>query len=121
MFKISATSEYALLLVQFLGKNEGNFNLEEIASRIKVPENCLRKVTGKLERAGIILSKKGRGGGIELLMKNTSVLQVLEAVGEDFHVAHCSGSCGKSKSCDLSGLLKNLERGFRSILSFTKL
>jgi len=121
MFKISATSEYALLLVQFLLKNEGNFNLEEIAARIRVPENCLRKVTGKLEKAGIILSKKGRGGGIELLAKAPSVFQVLEAVGEDFHVAHCAGSCGKTASCDLSGPLKNIERGFKSILSLTKL
>ena len=93
MFKIGATAEYALLMVQYLRKNPGAHTLSDIAEAVDVPENCLRKVTGGLGRAGIILSKKGRGGGIEMVSRIFSVGEILEAVGETFSIAHCSGVC----------------------------
>lgn len=79
MFKISASSEYALLLVKYLSENEGIHTLQTASKNTGIPLPMLRKVSAKLEKRGIVISKKGRSGGILATKGPWSVKDVLVA------------------------------------------
>jgi DNA-binding IscR family transcriptional regulator len=51
-----------------------------ISEKIIAKEPFLRKITNKLEKANIVVSYKGRYGGIELVKKDISVYDILLAV-----------------------------------------
>ena len=122
MFKISASSEYALLLVKFLSENPGIHTLEKLSENTGIPLPMLRKVAAKLEKSGIVTSKKGRTGGVSSCRENVSVKDVLVAAGENLSIALCSGKgCSSSSNCSIAPVIKNLQRGFESILSITRL
>lgn len=122
MFKISASSEYALLLVKYLSENPGIHTLENVSEATGIPLPMLRKVASKLEKGGIVASKQGRSGGISSIRPNVSVKDVLVAAGENLSIALCSGKgCSSAQHCSIAPVIKNLQRGFESILSITKL
>lgn len=58
MFKISASSEYALILAKHLSENTGMHTLEKLSGDTGIPLPMLRKVAAKLEKGGIVESKK---------------------------------------------------------------
>lgn len=79
MFKISASSEYALILVKYLSERPGIHTLEKLSTDTGIPLPMLRKVASKLEKGGIVVSKKGRSGGISASAAQFSVKDVLVA------------------------------------------
>ncbi len=91
MFKISASSEYALLLVKHLSEKPGVHALQALSKETGIPLPMLRKVSAKLEKSGIVTSKKGRSGGISAISGPWSVKDVLVAAGENLSIALCSG------------------------------
>lgn len=122
MLKISSSGEYALLLVKYLTNNPWTHTIGSVSERLATKEPFLRKITNKLEKAGIITSHKGRYGGIELQKKDTSVYEILSAVGEDLSITVCShGSCSSSETCGIIPTIANIQRGFDTILKITKL
>jgi len=80
MLKISSSGEYALLLIKHLTHNSGTHTISAVSEKLGIKEPFLRKTANKLEKAGIILSHKGRYGGVELVKKDTSVYDILSAV-----------------------------------------
>lgn len=122
MLKISSSWEYALLLVKYLTDNPGIHTIGDISIALTSKEPFLRKIANRLENTGIISSKKGRYGGVELARKWTSVYDILSAVGEDLSITVCSsGSCEFSHSCGISPTISNIQRWFDTILKITKL
>ncbi|MDD5377400.1 MAG: Rrf2 family transcriptional regulator [Candidatus Gracilibacteria bacterium] len=122
MLKISSSGEYALLLVKYLINNPGTHTIASISEKLIIKEPFLRKITNKLEKAGIITSHKGRYGGIELMKKDTSVYDILTAVGEDLNITVCShGNCRSSETCGIVPTIANIQRGFDTILKITRL
>lgn len=122
MLKISSSGEYALLLVKYLSHNPGTHTINTVSERLAIKEPFLRKITNKLEKANIILSHKGRYGGVELVKKDISVYEILSAVGEDLSIAVCShGKCASSENCGITPTIANIQRGFDTILKITRL
>ena len=122
MLKISSSWEYALLLIKHLTHNPWIHTISLVSERLSTKEPFLRKITNKLEKAGIIISHKGRYGGIELLKKDISVYDILLAVGEDLNITVCSwGNCSASSTCGIVPTIANIQRGFDTILKITRL
>lgn len=122
MLKISSSGEYALLLVKHLTHNPGTHTISAISEKLAIKEPFLRKTANRLEKAGIIVSHKGRYGGVELLKKDVSVYDILLAVGEDLSITVCSnGNCSSSETCGIVPTISNIQRGFDTILKITRL
>ena len=122
MLKISAQSEYAMIVLRYLLKFDEFKKISEVATGTNVKEPILRKITNKLERSWIIASNKWRSWGIKILKKDIYVYEILEIMWEDLHVAVCSGkACNKSQICEISPIISNLQRWLDAVLKITKI
>lgn len=79
---ISETAEYALRIMLWMAHAETPQTTGMIATGTRIPEDYLRKVLQQLVRAGLIRSRRGRGGGftLEADPDSLSVLDVVEMI-----------------------------------------
>jgi Rrf2 family protein len=106
---ISTTAEYALRAAVYLAKrNAHTSGRAEIAEATLVPREYLVKVLKALENAGIVVSKRGPGGGYALgnLAHEITVLDVVLAVDDIPRIKRCPlGIAGHKQLCPLHRLL----------------
>ena len=77
------TVEYALrAMVQLASQSPGACTTKQIASKTKVPGAYLAKVLQSMRRAGLVNSRRGVGGGVNLARPaaRISLLDVIDAV-----------------------------------------
>ncbi|MCB9174905.1 MAG: Rrf2 family transcriptional regulator [Flavobacteriales bacterium] len=72
---ISKKTKYAINALVYLAKrkNEGPILISEIAEQEKIPRKFLEAILLDLKNAGILASKKGKGGGYYLLKSTKEV------------------------------------------------
>lgn len=107
--KISKRAQYGLRAMVYLAKNQKKGNavpLKEVSKSEAIPFNFLEKIIGQLEKAGMVISKKGVQGGYTLAKKAEKITtkDIVEAL-ESTTAVDCR-LCGKSKEC----LTKNVWR-----------
>ncbi len=79
----SRTAEYALRAVCVIaGHAEESLTTEQVADATQVPPAYLSKVLQALNRAQIVLTQRGSGGGVRLMLpaEQISVFDVVNAV-----------------------------------------
>lgn len=79
----SQTSEYALrAMVQLAFAGQAGCSTDDLASKTQVPRAYLSKVLQGLRTSGLILSKRGAGGGVCLTRPpgEITILDVINAV-----------------------------------------
>jgi DNA-binding IscR family transcriptional regulator len=122
MLKISAQSEYAMILIRNLIKLDSFIKISDAAQRTQIKEPILRKIVNRLERAGIVSSIKWRNWWIKLLIRDISVYDILEIMWEDLNVAVCSWKvCEKNSTCEIWPVIVNLQRWLDAVLKITKI
>src|SRR3954449_5161868 len=88
----SQTVEYALRTVVFLaGQKPATATTVQIAAGTKVPGAYLSKVIQNLNRAGIVQSQRGAGGGVTLAKSplRLTILEVVNAVDPIRRIHEC--------------------------------
>lgn len=82
MKMISETAEYALRVMLWMVHADSPQTTGMIANGTHIPEDYLRKVLQQLVRAGLVKSRRGRGGGFALEADpgTLSVLDVVERI-----------------------------------------
>jgi len=73
MLAISKETTYALSFLLFLAKNKGEWGLEQISKKEKLPYKYLTRLVLVLKKAGLIKVKAGRGGGYSLNKPSTRI------------------------------------------------
>lgn len=89
---LSQTVEYALRAMVFLaGAPEASRTLDQVADATKVPTAYLSKVMQQLAREGLVVSRRGVGGGFALAHNaaSTTVLEVVQAVDPIRRITSC--------------------------------
>lgn len=120
MIRFSKRVEYALLLLSYLSKREGEIvSLDQIARQKKLPLPFLSHIAVDLKKAGYIFSKEGKGGGYSLApnLDKRNLLDVLESVEEPKSLISCSdGSrCLHEQHCGLKGPLNILDEKLKAV------
>lgn len=113
----SHTVEYALRTVVFLADGAPNsFTTEQIAATTLVPKAYLSKVIQGLCGAGILISKRGAGGGVCLAKKpdQLTILDVVNAVEPIMRIKHCPLGL-KSHGVNLCPLHKKMDQALASV------
>lgn len=108
MFKVSRKSEYALMAVQYLGRQprEAIVSVADLAVAEGIPPDILAKVLQGLKRAGVLTASKGAGGGYRLSkpVGDIRFLDVVRPFEEQLAVVSCQGQmadCDRLVCCNL--------------------
>lgn len=91
MFKISKTSDYGLLLIEYLKNKKDFVSLSEIIEKTRLPKRFLARIAAKLTNEKILESKEGKVGGYRLTdkIKKLTLYDYL-SIFEDLKITGCS-------------------------------
>ena len=105
---IRRNTDYALRALVLMAKDRTGdvYVVTRLANEARVPEDFLRKTLQRLDKAGIIESKRGPKGGFQLSKDpaRISVLDVMEAVQGPLAVNRCflkDIGCDNFNRCEL--------------------
>ncbi|MEB3195994.1 MAG: Rrf2 family transcriptional regulator [Candidatus Sericytochromatia bacterium] len=93
---ITRATEYACLAMLYLAKQpQGEtVNTADVAREERIPPSFLAKVINQLSKAGLLTSRRGPSGGLELARDAQAITlkQVVEAIEGELAVNLCTGS-----------------------------
>lgn len=102
----------------FLASQEGSQTIDDIASAYGISKNHLMKVAQRLVGAGVIVSQRGRGGGLTLARDPAeinigSVVRTMEEVSQFVECSPGSNNhCIVTPVCGLSHMLSDAVETF---------
>lgn len=125
---ITRATEYASLTMLYLAKQPaGKLSFTaEIAEAEHIPAAFLVKVIPRLVKAGLVVSRRGSSGGLEIAKdpKTITLRHVLEAVEGEIAANLCTGSqpyqCHRA-SCSLKGVFATAQAKYLEALDSVSL
>lgn len=114
---LSQTAEYALRAMVSLATADGHpLTAHEIAGESHVPLDYLSKVLNSLARAGLVTSRRGRGGGFQAVprLAELTVLEVVAAVDPLQRIKTCPLGL-KGHGTNLCPLHRKLDDAVRTV------
>ena len=121
--ELNTKGRYAVMAMVDLAKygNGSAVPLSAIAERQDLPLAYLEQLFGRLRKAGLVESSRGRAGGYRLARSaaNITIAEVMAAVEEDTKLTRCdldSAGCVKEHRCLTHGLWSALQTHIRSFL-----
>jgi len=119
---VPASAEYAVrAMVHLAGYPAGSVvSIGKIAKAWRIPDSFLRKIMAPLDRAGLVESRRGVGGGVFLRRSASSItaLEVIEAVVGGIEVNECVNSpveCDLASTCRLRPLWSEAQQKLREV------
>jgi len=125
--KISTKSQYGLRAMVYLAKvfKKGKvFSLREIAKKEGISFDYLEKIISKLEKAGLVKSKKGVRGGYFLarLPKKIRIGDIVRVLEGEMALVKCIAkkveySCPRERKCLTKSFWKKIQDSLNSVLN----
>ena len=115
--RITKSEEYGLRLVMRLAESGSQLTIRELAENEALPEPTVAKVIGRLRRAGVVDSERGRNGGYSLTLSaaEITVARVVEAFDERVYdpgfcerMSPGDEACAHSTACGLRPVWRGL-------------
>lgn len=123
MLQITKRGDYAVLAVYYIAlRPKGQFiSIDEVAVRGHIPKSYLAKILQDLCRGGILLSRRGAGGGFTLARsaEEISLHDILEIIEGKLSLVTCLGSpdyCDRSDDCLISPVWQAIQDFFDELL-----
>ncbi|MDP3939479.1 MAG: Rrf2 family transcriptional regulator [Deltaproteobacteria bacterium] len=117
---LSQTAEYALRAVAWIASESPQKPVlsRELSAGTQIPAQYLSKILRRLVLAGILESRKGRGGGFTLIrppgeITFRDVLSAVDAYPDKDGCAFGWGSCDQRNPCPLHDAWSQMSEGFR--------
>lgn len=92
---LTTRGRYAVMSLVFMAScsKEKTMRLSDIAAEQNIPLNYLEQIFAKLKSHQIVISTKGPGGGYRFNndINQITILDVVNAVEENFRMTRCSG------------------------------
>lgn len=108
--RISKKTQYGLRALVYLAQ-KGFASIREISKEERIPYYYLEKIFNELEKAELVLSKKGSLGGYSLKKKKIKLSDLFEALGEKTFLVDCfEKRCFKEKKCLTKKIWRNLQK-----------
>lgn len=109
--RLSVQTDYALRMLMFLASQDGQHAIADIAASYRISKNHLMKVSQKLVADGLVISVRGRGGGLILghpasAINLGQVVRLMEDVGAFVECFNASANrCVVTRHCGLRNAL----------------
>ena len=126
MIKLSKKWSYALKATLYIAENNSKLvKILDISKDLNISESLLRRIISELEKSAILMTLKGRNGGVNLGMelKDISVYDILNSIWEELWVSDCTKwiACDNLDNCSTTNLFWNLQKSFNWILKLQTL
>jgi Rrf2 family protein len=130
---LSKKTQYAIKALVILGKNYGKEPMQilRIAQEDKIPKKFLEQILLELRNAGLLVSKKGAGGGYSLNKDPSEIFltQVLRITGGPIALLPCVSlnfyqrceECIDEKTCGIRDIFTDVRNASLKILSETSI
>jgi FeS assembly SUF system regulator len=108
MLRISKMTDYAILVMVELARDDEMLSAHALAERVHIEAPTASKVLKLLAGAGLLESYRGANGGysVSRLAGDISVAEVIAAIEGPIAMTECSaeeGLCSQEDSCELRG------------------
>ena len=124
--RLTQATDYGMVAVIYLSQRNGDrkYSIDEISRTTEIPEEFLRKIFQVLVKSGIILSFKGRGGGVSLARspEDITVAEIVEPLGEQMGLVRCLREgeyCPRSNECRASVFWRRIQENLFEVLGRT--
>lgn len=120
--QLTTHSDYAMRLLIYLAIHPGDkpATVKDAAERYGISTNHLAKVAQKLVQEKVVLSQRGRGGGLKLAMQPADInIGKLIRKTENLELLECFGdqcACPIDNVCILYSALRKAQKAFLDIL-----
>ncbi|NQU16662.1 MAG: Rrf2 family transcriptional regulator [Candidatus Saganbacteria bacterium] len=119
---ITKATDYAFRFLTTLASEGGEGSCRDLAERIDVPFNHLAKLVQRLSNAGLLITKKGKGGGLKLSKpaSQISLADVYEAIEGPVCLNDClfhRKSCKFSSKCKVRKCLGKIQKKINKMLA----
>ncbi len=133
LFKVSAKNHAGMILMTILAQksdlkqsnsDNGFISLKDVAGEMGLSQKFLEEIAASLKRAGLVIGRKGPGGGYKLAKpaKEISVHEILVALEGPIAPMSCDGAiCPVADQCSSKVLWKVLHKELVKSLTQTKL
>ncbi|WP_369026632.1 Rrf2 family transcriptional regulator [Qipengyuania sp. RANM35] len=111
--RLNLQTDFALRVLMFLAAQKRQASIEEIADAYGISRNHLTKVARHLADMGLISARRGRGGGLELVLppEEIGVGKVVREMESLSGFVECferdSNTCPVAGACGLQGALRS--------------
>jgi Rrf2 family nitric oxide-sensitive transcriptional repressor len=126
--RLLAATDIALRLLMRLGAEPGRRrSAEDLALAVGVPRNHVHKIIQDLAAAGLVRTRRGAGGGVELGAAPAAIRlgDVVRRFEDGQALVECfrpdGGACCLSPDCRLKGVLGQARQAFFARLDATTL
>jgi Rrf2 family nitric oxide-sensitive transcriptional repressor len=116
--KLTRYSDYALRVSLYLALHHDRLvSISEIVQAYDLPRGNIMKLTTDLVRAGLIVSVRGRAGGIRLARPATDITigQIVRHTEKEQPMVDCS-TCILAPDCGLICMLSEAQQAFFRVL-----
>ncbi|HEX6345833.1 Rrf2 family transcriptional regulator [Umezawaea sp.] len=113
--RLTRGTDIALRVLMLTAVQDGQTTVDELATALDVPRNHVAKVVQRLAHSGLLLTVRGRSGGLRIAPEalGWSVGQLVRDFEGDDEVIDCEAQqCPLRGACRLRGALRRAHQAF---------
>ncbi|WDZ87793.1 RrF2 family transcriptional regulator [Micromonospora cathayae] len=122
--KLNRSTDMALRIAMLALASADRTTVDELAARLALPRNHVAKVVQRLQRLGVLVTIRGRAGGVVFAEEAAALTvgAVVRAFEGDDEVVDCDRpACPLRSACTLRGELRRAQRAFLDVLDQVRL
>ncbi|BCL16597.1 RrF2 family transcriptional regulator [Micromonospora sagamiensis] len=122
--KLNRSTDMALRIAMLTAASPDRTTVDELAARLALPRNHVAKVVQRLQRLGVLVTIRGRSGGVVFAEEATglTVGALVRAFEGDDEVVDCDRpACPLLPGCRLRGALRRAQDAFLDVLDQVRL
>ena len=120
--RLNRASDFALRILILLSKSDEPLSVESIAEELDLPKSHVMKIVARLASAGIIVTQRGRSGGVKLdpSARDVPIGAVVREIENNFAVVDCfaegNAVCVFEPRCALKPAMREATEAFLQVL-----
>jgi Rrf2 family nitric oxide-sensitive transcriptional repressor len=122
--KLNRSTDIALRIAMATAARDGRSTVDDLATQLALPRNHVAKVVRRLQHMGVLVTTRGRTGGVALAeaARAFTVGQIVrEFEGEEEVVACDEPPCPLRSGCRLRSALRRAQQAFLATLDEVRL
>jgi Rrf2 family nitric oxide-sensitive transcriptional repressor len=122
--KLNRSTDMALRIAMATAARDGRWTVDDLATRLALPRNHVAKVVQRLQHMGVLVTTRGRVGGVALAEDARTFTVgrlVREFEGQEEVVACDEPPCPLRSGCRLRSALRRAQQAFLATLDEVRL